>query len=203
MDRKIVFGVGALALALGTTVGTGAAGAASTPVTLTGAMTCSLAGSYHFSPGLDIIAGQKSTVTVKAKLSNCSGPGSTNGSVTVVSGHLVATASATIANSWGAVSGGAPLPALTGTIKWKATGGHVMATNVTLDAQAISYDTGTNVISLYDTPLLTGGSYAGQSASTGGETANGTGTKLSSMAAMSGVKVIAFGKGAGNLMIGA
>jgi len=95
MDRKIMLGAGALSLVLaaGAAVGTGGGVATATPipVTLSGALTCSMAGSYIFNPGLTNAGGTLSTVTVKAKLTGCSGPGATNGTVTVTGGHLVAT----------------------------------------------------------------------------------------------------------------
>ena len=205
MDRKIVFGCGAVALALGVSVGTGSgfADAAPVPVPFSGAMTCSLAGSYIFSPGLDNAGSAQSTVTVKAKLTSCHGVGATNGTASIVSGHLVATSATTIANSWGGVTGGEALPALTGTIAWQVSGGHATETNVTLTSQAISYNTGTNVISLFVTPVLSGGSYSGQATTTSGLTANVAGVTLSAKAGKNSVKMIAFGTNGGKITMGA
>jgi hypothetical protein len=207
MDRKIMLGTGALALALaaGAAVGTGGgvATATPTPVTLSGALTCSVAGSYNFNPGLTNAGGTQSTVTVKAKLTSCSGGGATNGTVTVTGGHLVATSATTINNSFGGVTGGGALPDLTGTITWKATGGHVTATAVTLTSQAIVYNTTTGVISAFVTPVLSTGSYGGQPSSTHGITSNTPGITLSSKAGRKAVKAIAFGKSAATFVIGA
>jgi hypothetical protein len=207
MDRKIMLGTGALAVALaaGAAVGTGGGVATATPipVTLSGALTCSVAGSYIFNPGLTNAGGTPSTVTVKAKLTSCSGPGVTNGTVTVTGGHLVATSATTVNNSWGGVTGGGALPALTGTITWKSTGGHVTATAVALTSQAIVYNTTTDVISAYVTPVLSSGSYSGQSTSTSGITSNALGITLSAKAGTKAVKSIAFGKSAATFSIGA
>ena len=202
MDRKIGLGAGVLALALGASLGTGVASATAVPVTLSGALSCSVAGSYQFSSPLTNAGGSPVTVTVKAKLTGCTGPGSTNGTVTLTTGHLVATSTATVVNAFGGVTSGEPLPALTGTITWRATGGKVTASTVSLTGQAISYDSGLNLISLYATPVLSGGSYSGQKASTTGITANLAGAALSAKAAK-GVKTIAFGKNGGTFTIGA
>jgi hypothetical protein len=197
MDRKIMLGAGALALALaaGAAVGTsgGVASATAIPVTLTGPVTCSIAGSYMFNPGLTNGGGTASTVTVKAKLTHCLGSGLTNGTVTVASGHLVATSTTTVDNSFGAVVGGEALPVLTGAITWKATGGHVTSTAVSLTGDAIVDNTTTGVISAFVTPVLSGGSYGGQSSSTSGITANKTGFALAIKAGKGAVKSIAFG----------
>ena len=207
MDRKIMLGAGALTLALaaGAAVGSsgGVAGATPIPVTLSGALTCSVAGSYIFNPGLNNTGGTQSTVTVKAKLTGCTGAGATNGTVTVTGGHLVATSATTVSNSFGGVTGGEALPDLSGTILWKSTGGHVTATTVTLTSQAIVYNTTTDVVSAFVTPVLAGGSYASQTTTTHGITSNVLGITLSAKAGRNAVKSIAFGKSAATFTIGA
>jgi len=208
MDRRIGLGAGVLALALGASLGTGVAAATSVPVTLSGALSCSIAGGYHFGSPLTNAGGTQSTVTLKAKLSSCTGPGTTNGTVTVTTGHLVATSTTTVVNSFGGVTSGQPLPVLTGTITWRAHGGKVNTSTVSITGQAISYDSGAGLVSLYFTPVLSGGSYSGQKASTAGTTAtsgipaNLAGLALSAKAAH-GVKTISFGKNGGTFTIGA
>lgn len=205
MSRKIVLGVGALALSLGVSAGFGAgvAGAPPIPVPYSGGMTCSLSGSYLFNAGLNNAGLGQSVISVKGKLSACHGSGATNGSASIVSGHLLATSSTTIANSWGAVTGGETLPTLTGTIAWRVAGGHATVTTVSLTAQAVSYNTGTGVISMFVTPVLSGGSFGSEASSTSGLTADAAGLTLSAKAGTSSVKKIAFGKSGGTIKIGA
>jgi hypothetical protein len=152
-----------------------------------------VAGNYKFTPALTNSGGTPTVVSLKAKLTGCGGPGATSGGVTLTGGRLVATSATTIPNSFGAVASGSPIPNLTGTITWKGTGGHIVSSSVTLTGQAMSYDTGTNVVSIYAAPSLTGGSFATQPATETGLTANATGLTLSA-AAKKGVKGIAFGK---------
>jgi len=108
-----------------------------------------------------------------------------------------------IGNSFGGVTGGEALPDLTGTITWKATGGHVTATTVSLTSQAIVYNTTTDVITAFVTPVLSSGSYSGQSTTTHGITSNVLGITLSAKAGKNAVKSIAFGKSAATFSIGA
>ncbi|MGA2835298.1 MAG: hypothetical protein ABSF84_01745 [Acidimicrobiales bacterium] len=204
MNRTIMSGVGALALALGATVGTigGSAGATRVPVTFSGPISCTLAGGYHFAPALTNAGGSQTTVTFKGRLTGCSGSGATSGTATITTGRLIATSSTTVPNSFGEVTGGLPLPTLTGTIVWKATGGHVTPTTVSLTNQAISYDTGTTVVSLYATPVLGAGSFAGQSATANDMVANSSGFTLSVRAGLNGVKSITFGASGSTFTVG-
>ena len=203
MDRRIVLGAGALALAVGALVGPGVAAAVPVPVTLSGPLTCSLTASYRFSTPLNNTGAASTTLAVKGKLTGCTGAGATNGTVTVSGGHFLATSSGTVANSWPGISAGAALPNVTGVITWKATGGKVTATTVTLTAQAISADSGTDVVSLFATPVLSAGSYATQSAATAGQTGNVAAHILAAKAPKSGVKTVTFGKSGGTFTIGA
>jgi hypothetical protein len=201
MDRKIVLGAGALALALGGSVAAGVAGATpAPPATLSGLMKCSLTGAYHFAPyGLTNSAGQQTAVTLRGTLRNCVGAGATNGVVSIVLGHLLATSASTVSNSWPGLTtgGGESFPTLSGTIVWKASHGRVTTTNVTVagPSQSIEDNSGTNLATVFVTPTLTaGGSYAGQTVATTGLTYNANAFSLGVHAASSsGVKSIPFG----------
>jgi hypothetical protein len=176
----------------------GVAGAA-TPVTLSGTITCAVSGTIAFSPALVNGGTTADTVSVKAKLTACSGPGSSGGGVTLESGRLKATAAATTANnSCGAVFNGSALPQLVGAVKWKGSGGKIDASSISISDGSVFYDlNGDSGAGAFDVSLPTSvssGSYDGQSGSPSGLTSDTAGGTTDAKCATKGVKSIPVGK---------
>jgi hypothetical protein len=207
MVRKKMSRAGAVALALCATasvatVGIGAEVAGATrvpPLVFSGPISCTLNGAYKFSPALTngVVP---TTVTFKGALTNCSGAGATDGAAAITGAKVLAT-SAPTGESFGAVTSGLPMPVLSGTIGWRVTGGRIVATTISIADQAMSYDTGTTVVSIYATPVLTGGSFGGQTAKATDLIANTSGFTLSARAGTTGVASIPFGASGSTLIV--
>jgi hypothetical protein len=206
MIRKISLGAGLLAMALGGAVfAQGGVAGAATPVTLSGTITCAVSGTVRFSPNLVNNGSAADTVSVSAKLTSCSGPGASQGAVTLVSGRLAATASSTIDNNCGAVFNGSALPSLTGGVKWKGSGGKVEASGVSITDGSVFYnldgDGGAGSFDVYLPTSVTSGSYNGESGSPSGLTSN-NGGKTDARCATGGVKAIPVGAQPGHVITG-
>ncbi len=206
MIRKVLSGAGVLAMALGGMVfAQGGVAGAATPVTLSGTITCAVTGSVHFSPALVNGGSTADTVSVKAKLTGCSGPGASQGGVTLSSGHLAATASSTINNNCGAVFNGSDLPQLTGAVKWKGSGGTIDGSAVSITDGSVVYDpngdNGEGSFDVYLPTSVSSGSYSGESGSPSGLTSTKAG-KADARCGASGVKAVTVGEQPGHVITG-
>ncbi|MBV8463013.1 MAG: hypothetical protein JO368_06955 [Acidimicrobiales bacterium] len=206
MIRKVLSGAGALAVVLGGVLvaQSGVAGATKTPVTLSGSITCTAIGAVKFSPALVNGGTAPDTIKVLAKLASCSGSGASSGGVTLTGGTLKAASSSTTANSCGAILGGSSLPQLTGTVKWKGSGGSITESSVTItNATTVLNDNGNSGQGEVDVSLptsVTAGSYSGEGAAFSGLTSNATGLSLDSKCGKAaGLRGVAFGKPGGTV----
>lgn len=205
MIRKILSGAGVLAMALGGMVFAqgGVAGAAT--VTLSGTITCAVSGKIGFSPNLVNAGSSADTVSVKAKLSSCSGTGASQGGVTLSGGHLLATASSTINNNCGAVFNGSDLPQLTGNVKWRASGGKVDASAISITDGSVFYnlngDDGAGSFDVYLPTTVSSGSFAGESGNPSGLTSD-NGGKTDAKCSTNGVKSVPVGAQPGHVITG-
>lgn len=204
MIRRVLSGAGALAVVLGgALVAQGPpSGATPTPVTLSGAVTCTATGVVKFSPALVNGGSSSETLTVKTKLVGCSGPGASGGGVTLTKSALVATASVP-ANNCGQVLSGSELPDLNGTVKWKGSGGKVTPSTIDIRHATILFDPngddGSGSIEVSLPTNVTAGSYAGESGTFSGLTANKSGGPLTARCGAKGLKAITIGKPGGTV----
>ncbi len=193
MLRTIVLGAGALALGLGTLVGTGGiASATRVPVLLSGPVTCTATGSLKFSPALANGSAVATTVTLRVKFTGCSGAGTTSGGLTLTAGHLKAT-SAPFDTTCGAVLGAATLPTLTGPVTWRSTGGKAVASTMTVTGGVLYDDATADTITAYLPTSIGSGSYAGQSVTFRGLTSNASAYKQSQSCGAHGLGSVKFG----------
>lgn len=190
--------VGAAGLGSAGSVVTPSAYGASPPTAFAGSVTCQVAGSFSFAAPLLNTGTSPSNVTVRSKLTGCTGPGTTSGPATLSGGNLVATSSATsFLNVCGAVLGGQPLPPVTGVIKWRTSGGRAAQSTAFAASETVYYNQSTNTASVYLTVSITSGSYAGSSMVFSGLGANSNGLLLSSACAGRGLGSIKFGSPGG------
>ncbi|MGO8870400.1 MAG: hypothetical protein ACLQPH_03195, partial [Acidimicrobiales bacterium] len=143
MIRRVLLGTGALALVLGAAVGVGTEVASATPsppVTLTGTVTCAVQGSIKFGVALTSRGTSHSTVTVKAKLSSCGGPGASQSGLTVKGGDLMGTSKGTFPSNCDVLTNGSELPSINGVIKWKTRGGTAVSSTVAITSESAYYD---------------------------------------------------------------
>ena len=126
MIRKVLSGAGVLAMVLGGMVfAQGGVAGALTPVTLSGHDHLRCHRNRQVQPGTGQRRDDCRHGFSQAKLTDCSGSGASGDGVTLLSGHLTATATTTINNDCGEVFNGSDLPQLNGTAKWKGMGGHI------------------------------------------------------------------------------
>jgi|GEM_PF-5377904 len=92
--------------------------------TFTGKISCALTGTVTASPALTLSTSQTTTLTYKATLSKCTGS-TKKGSVSITGASLSGTSKASVDCTTLAASG---LPALSGSVTYKAKGGSVAAT---------------------------------------------------------------------------
>ncbi len=200
MYRRVLLGVGALALVAGTSVGiaSGAASAAPTPVQLSGSITCAVLGVTHFSPALVNGGSAASTVKVTATLKDCTGDTVQSG-LTLKKGKLSLLSSTTVTNNCGAVTEGNPLPVLNGEIKWSAQGGKAAPSAVTVGQPAVDYNVNANAITTYlSDASAPSGSFASESATFSGLGSDKSGGTLESTCGSShGLGHFKFGKSEG------
>jgi hypothetical protein len=202
MVRKLVSGTGALALGLGLLVATGggAASATPTPVQFTGAVHCSAVGLLKFSPGLTNNGTAPAVVTLRAKLSGCTGTGASQSGVTLISGKLLATSTTPMTDACGAVLGGATLPDFTGTVTWKASGGLAMSSAVSVSDGAVFYNSGADTLTTYVAPTVSTGSFAAETMSFSDLVSNKNAIKLSASCGARGLGSLQFGKQSGSVV---
>ena len=206
MLRRIVLSTGALALGLGVAAGTGAgtAGATKPPTQLSGAVTCTSAAMLKFSPKLTNAGTASETVTLRARLTGCSGAGATSGGITLTGGNLLATTTTPFATGCGPVTSGTPLPAFSGTLKWKSTGGRVAASAVTVSGVTLYYSSGADTLTAYiGSTSADSGSFSGQHLTFGSETANKDAYKTTSACEAGGIGSVKFGASGGTVSVGA
>jgi hypothetical protein len=138
------------------------------------------------------------TVSVKAKLSSCSGPGTTNGTVTMTGGTLNVATGTTIKNNCGAVLNGSALPDMNGGVKWKATGGKVTSSTVLVhNGSAVYNPTGSGTIQVFLPSSVPSGSYAGETPAFTGLNSNKAGGTLDARCGGNGLRGAAIGKPGG------
>ncbi len=201
MRKRFVAGVGAAAatLAMAVVPGVGPASASGKPpIPFSGALTCAASGAVLFSSPLVNGGGTPTTVTLKVKFSGCAGTGASAGGATLLQGSLVASAAAPTDNNCGAVLGGATLPALTGSVRWKASGGPALGSTANVTRALVFYNPTTNVVSVYLPTVLPSGSFAGETVRFTGISANFTGFQLSGQCSGGGLKAIKFGAPGGS-----
>jgi hypothetical protein len=204
MLRTILLGTGALALGLGVaTGGGGIAGATRPPTQLAGPVNCSAAGMMKFSPKIVNGGSSSETVTLRMKLTNCSGAGTSSGGVTMTKGNLVATTAAPFTNNCGPILTGSSLPAFSGVIKWKGSGGQVTPTNVTVSNADLFYNSGTDTLTAYLTTVsLSSGSYTGQSMQFSNLVASKDALKTTASCGAHGIGSVKFGASGGTVSVG-
>ena len=207
MIRRVLSGASLLAVVMGGMVfAQGGVAGAATPVTLSGTITCGVTGTVKFGPALVNGGTTADTVSVTADLLGCSGPGASGGGVTLSGGKLSATASSTIDNNCGAVFNGSSLPALTGGVTWKGSGGTIDASSISINGASALYDpNGDNGGGVFDVSLptsVTAGSYNGESGTPSGLTSDKRGGRIDAKCGRKGVKSIAVGKRRGDVVTG-
>ena len=210
MIRKLLLGAGALSLGAGTLIGLGAGAAvASTPVSMSGPITCHSYGTMTFSPPLHNGGHTPTGVSVTTTLDHCTGTGTTNGPVTIVKGRLTVTSTSTVINNCGAVTAGEALPTMTGRIVWTTTGGTAKVSDVNFTTPYVYYDLNVNLLRFGFPSTLTAGSYHHQPIAFNNEASDasgGTNTALCA-AGQPGLGTILFGSTpgakAGTVTIGA
>jgi hypothetical protein len=114
-----------------------------TPLTFTGAITCSVTGKMTASPGLTM-GSQKTTLTISAVLEGCKG-NTTEKKVTIEKGVL--TASTTLTASCTTFETGKGV-APSGTIHWTGSKGSVAPTKIAFTSASSSVDTGNQAITV-------------------------------------------------------
>jgi hypothetical protein len=210
MIRKLLLGAGALSLGVGTLIGLGAGAAvASTPVTMSGPITCHSYGTMTFAMALRDGGHTPTGVSVATNLDHCTGTGTTNGPVTIVSGKLTVTSTSTVINNCGAITAGEALPTMTGRINWTTTGGTAQVSDVKFTTPYVFYDFNVNLLRFGFPSTLTAGSYHHQPVAFAHEASNASGGADTALCAAGqpGLKTIFFGQTpgakAGTVTIGA
>ncbi len=207
MIRRVLLGVGLLATAMGgMALAQGGVAGASTPTTLSGTITCAVHGTIKFSPALVNGGTTADTVSTKASLTSCSGAGASGGGVTLSSGKLVAIASTTINNNCGMVFNGSALPQLTGSVKWRGTGGTIEGSSVAITNASAYYDSdgdsGRGSINVTLPTSVSSGSYSGESGTTSGLTSDKIAGPIDAKCSARGVKSVPVGKHRGGVITG-
>ncbi len=196
MRRRFVLGTGATALALGVAAipaGSMASATPAPPIQFSGAITCAAAGSLTFATALTNGGSTDTAVTLRAKLTGCSGVGTTSNGITLTGGSLLASSSTTLANNCGAVLSGQTLPQITGTIKWTTSAGKAAQSTAFVANAAVFYNASSNSVTVYLPSSISSGSYAGETMRYAGLASNLTGLKLSGSCAAGGLKSLKFG----------
>ncbi len=204
MLRSFVLGTGVLALGLGlaTGAGGGIAAAKAPPTTFSGgAIGCTTAGSVGFNPAITNSGTSPDTLTVKLKLTGCSGTGATEGGVTLTRGTLKVTTTTPFTNACEAiVDGNQTLPAAGGVINWKGSGGTIASSTVAINSETLSYNPGANTLDVYLTSAsVSGGSFAGQPLTLGALQAKKNAYKTVATCNGKGIKVVAVIGGTANV----
>jgi len=203
MLRKVMLGGGAVALAVGVMAGVGAgvASAVPPPINFAGTATCTAYGSVHFGTPATNTGTGSTSVTVKAKLQSCSAP--VVSGATLVSGNLSLTGTTT--PNCGPLLSGSPM-ALSGQIKWKASGGKAATSTVTVSGGSLLYDLTYDSIDVNLPTSVSAGSFAGETGTFGDSAAltpfllsSKSGTVLQGRCPGNGLKAVPFGKPAGSL----
>ena len=195
MMRTGLLGAGAVALGFTVMGGSGGAIAEATPAAapFSGTLHCAATGSLKFNAKLTNGGLSPSTITLRASLSGCTGTGTTNGGVSLSGGKLLATTTAPVASNCGAVLGGEALPNLTGSIKWKTTGGRAVDSAVTVSGAAVYYNATFNTITAYLPTTVSGGSFVGQPTAFAGLGSNLSAYRLTASCGAAGLGSLKFG----------
>lgn len=203
MLKRLVLGAGVALTALGSPIamGAGVASAAPPNVTLSGAINCAATGQLKFSSTLtNTNPSAQVTVSVKAKLAKCTGPGTISGPVTLTHGTLVGSSTTTMLNACGTISTATPLPTITGTISWKGSKGTITSSAVTIQSATGFYDQGANELHVGLPTSVGSGSFAGQTTSFTGLDSDKTGYVITSTCSgKKGLKNFNFGRPAGTV----
>jgi len=197
MIRKLLLGAGALSLGAGTLLGLGAGAAvASTPVTMSGPITCNSYGTMTFATALHNGGRIPTDVSVATTLDHCTGTGTTNGPVTIVKGSLAVTSTSTVTNNCGAVTAGEALPTMTGWITWTTTGGTARVSHVRFTTPYVYFDYNSNLLRFGFPATLTYGSYAHQPVAFSHEASNTSADANTALCTVGhgGLKTISFGQ---------
>jgi hypothetical protein len=197
MRRRFVLGAAGLALGLGavgmTTAGGGTASATPVPATFSGAIHCAASGSFKFSPKLANGPITNTSVTLRLKLTGCSGVGTSSGAVTLSGGHFVGTSTTAFPTACGAVLAAAALPVVSGTVTWKTHGGKAVTSTLTVSGATSYYNAGADTITTYLPTTITAGSYAGQGVTFAGLASNAPAYRLSQSCGAHGLGSLKFG----------
>ena len=202
MIRKLLLGAGAFSLGAGTLVGLGAGAAvASTPVTMSGPITCHSYGTMTFALALHNGGRTPTGVSVTTTLDHCTGTGTTNGPVTIVKGKLTVTSTSTVINNCGAVTAGEALPNMTGQITWTTTGGTARVSHVKFTTPYVYFDYNSNLLRFGFPSTLTAGSYYHQPVAFAHKASNASGEANTALCApgQGGLKTIFFGQTPGGI----
>jgi hypothetical protein len=204
MLRSFALGTGVLTLGLGlaTGAGGGIAAAKTPPTTFSGDIGCAATGAVGFNPAITNSGSSPDALTVKLKLSGCSGAGATAGAVTLSRGTLKATTSVPFTSACEAVvSGGETLPPASGTINWKGKGGTIVSSAVTISKESLFFNSATNTLDVYlgTATVGAGGSFAGQHVTFGTFTAKKNAYKMVATCNGKGIKVVAVGSSTANV----
>ena len=204
MLRTILLGSGALALGLGVaTGGGGIAGATKPPTQLTGPVNCSVAGMLKFSPKIVNGGSSAETVTLRIKLTNCSGAGTSGGGVTMSKGNLVATTSGPFTNNCGPILSGSSFPTFSGIIKWKGSGGQVATSNVAISNADLFYNSGNDTLTTTLTTVsLSSGSYSGENVQFNNLVATKDALKTTASCGANGIGTVKFSASGGTVSVG-
>ena len=206
MLRKILLGTGAVALGVGSAIGTGGAiaSATKTPVQLTGSIACSVTGSLKFSPKLTNGGSGAEIVTLKARLTGCSGTGGSGGGVTLSGGNLTAATSGPFTSNCGPILSGSSLPTFSGIVKWKGTGGHIVTSNISVSSADVFYDSGSDTLTTYLTTVtVSSGSYTGEHMHFGNLVATKDALKTATSCGAAGIASIKSDAAGGTASVGA
>jgi hypothetical protein len=198
MLKRLALGAGVALVALASPIGigTGVAGAGAPPVTLTGPINCAAAvGQTVFGKGLSNNPSAQTSLTVKMKISECTGAGGSSGGVTLKYGLLkVTSAPQAMLNACGLYTDIGSLPTLTGTITWKGSHGFIAQSTVTVQGETGFYEQGVNELHLQLPVAIGTGSFAGQPVTTSGLDSNKSGFLLTSACStFKGLKSYTFG----------
>lgn len=199
MIRKLLVGTGALALLFGTATSLAAGVASATPtVQFGGNIQCGVSGTVTFGTALINGGASHTTVAVRAGLTGCTG-NVTQGGVTLTSGVLTASSgTGTITTNCATVLGGAPLPALNGTVAWKGSLGHIVASTISISGATTFRSLSPDAIQVGLPTSIGAGSFSNAPTTTfSALNSNVSGYQLASRCGTTGLKSIAFGKTAG------
>jgi hypothetical protein len=202
MLRSLALGTWVLTLGLGlaTGAGGGVSAAMTQPTQFSGDIACTVAGSVGFNPKITDRGAAPEKLTVTLKISRCSGAGATDGGVTLTAGTLRATTTGSFTSACEPIVNASPLPAATGSIRWKGRGGKILASAVTVSSETLFYDTGANTLDLYlGTADVSGGSFDGQHLTFGTLVAKKNPNKTVTMCGYHGIKTVAFGPATTNV----